>query len=69
MGKMNLKQNTIILTIAGFIVKSIGFIYRIYIANSIVPEGMGLYQLVLPVYNLVLLALRPCGHCCSKACC
>ncbi|MBP7175882.1 MAG: polysaccharide biosynthesis protein [Thermoclostridium sp.] len=57
MGKKNLKQNAFILTIAGFIVKSIGFIYRIYIANSIGAEGMGLYQLVLPIYNLVLLGL------------
>lgn len=57
MGKRTLKQNTLILTLAGFIVKSIGFIYRIYIANSIGAEGMGLYQLVLPIYNLVLLGL------------
>ncbi len=57
MGKKNLKQNAFILTIAGFIVKSIGFIYRVYIANSIGAEGMGLYQLVLPIYNLVLLGL------------
>lgn len=57
MGKKNLKQNALILTIAGFIVKSIGFVYRIYIANSIGAEGMGLYQLVLPIYNLVLLGL------------
>jgi stage V sporulation protein B len=57
MSKKTLKQNTIILTIAGLIVKIIGFIYRIYIANFIGAEGMGLYQLVLPVYNLVLLGL------------
>ncbi|NLO39748.1 MAG: polysaccharide biosynthesis protein [Ruminiclostridium sp.] len=57
MGKKNLKQNAFILTVAGFIVKSIGFIYRVYIANSIGAEGMGLYQLVLPIYNLVLLGL------------
>lgn len=57
MGKKTLKQNTLILTLAGFIVKSIGFIYRIYIANAIGAEGMGLYQLVLPIYNLVLLGL------------
>lgn len=55
--KKSLKQNTFILTITGFIVKSIGFIYRIFIANSIGAEGMGLYQLVLPIYNLVLLGL------------
>ncbi|NLY17490.1 MAG: polysaccharide biosynthesis protein [Clostridiaceae bacterium] len=57
MKKKSLRQNTLILTIPGFIVKIIGFVYRIYIANSIGAEGMGLYQLVLPVYNLVLLGL------------
>lgn len=57
MGKKTLKQNAFILTLAGLIVKSIGFVYRIYIANSIGAEGMGLYQLVFPVYNLILLGL------------
>lgn len=57
MRKKSLKQNTFILTVAGFIVKIVGFFYRIFIANSIGAEGMGLYQLVLPVYNLILLGL------------
>ena len=57
MKKKTLKQNAFILIVAGFAVKFIGFIYRIYIANSIGAEGMGLFQLVLPVYSLVLLGL------------
>jgi len=57
MRKKSLKQNTFILTVAGFIVKLLGFFYRIFIANSIGAEGMGLYQLVLPVYSLILLGL------------
>lgn len=57
MKKKSLKQNTFILTVTGFIVKTVGFVYRIYIANSIGAEGMGLYQLVLPIYNMVLLGL------------
>jgi len=57
MKKNSLKRNTLILTISGFFVKIIGFFYRIYIANTIGAEGMGLFQLVLPVYNLVLLGL------------
>lgn len=57
MKKKSLKLNTFILTVAGFIVKLLGFFYRIFVANSIGAEGMGLYQLVLPVYNLILLGL------------
>ncbi len=57
MRKNSLKRNALILTVAGFLVKLIGFFYRIHIANSIGAEGMGLFQLVLPVYSLVLLGL------------
>lgn len=57
MRKKSLKKNAFILTIAGFIVKILGFAYRIFLANTIGAEGMGLYQLVLPIYGLILLGL------------
>ena len=41
---------TIILTITGFLNKGIGFFYRIFLSNTIGEEGMGIYQLVFPVY-------------------
>jgi stage V sporulation protein B len=47
----------IILMIAGFISRIIGFIYRIYLSNLIGAEGMGLYQLIVPIYTLIILTL------------
>ncbi|WP_099468486.1 putative polysaccharide biosynthesis protein [Konateibacter massiliensis] len=51
------KQHTIIkgtlyLTIAGFISRIIGFFYRIFLSHTIGAEGMGIYQLIFPVYVL-----------------
>jgi stage V sporulation protein B len=51
------KQHTIIkgtlyLTIAGFISRIIGFFYRIFLSHTIGAEGMGIYQLIFPVYIL-----------------
>lgn len=57
MAKRSLKYNTAILSVTGFIVKVIGFFYRIFIANSIGSEGLGLYQLVTPIYSLLVLVL------------
>lgn len=51
------KQHTIIkgtmyLTITGFISRIIGFFYRIFLSHTIGAEGMGIYQLISPVYVL-----------------
>ena len=57
MARRSLKYNAAILTVTGFIVKAIGFLYRVFIANSIGTEGLGLYQLMTPIYSLLVLVL------------
>lgn len=57
---MSLKKfaiSTFILFVAGLIVRVMGFVYRIYLSNVIGAEGIGLYQLVTPVYSLIVLTL------------
>ncbi len=46
-------KGAIILTIANVITRILGFIYRVYMSNLIGAEGMGLYQLIMPIYMLV----------------
>ena len=43
-----------ILMFFGIISKILGAIYRIPLTSIISPEGMGLYQMVFPVYSLML---------------
>lgn len=57
MSKRSVVGSTIILMFAGFFVRLIGFVYRIYLSNLIGAEGMGLFQLIFPVYSLVILTL------------
>ncbi|MCX7773396.1 MAG: oligosaccharide flippase family protein, partial [Clostridia bacterium] len=57
MARRSLKYNAAVLTVTGFLVKAIGFVYRVFIANSIGSEGLGLYQLVTPIYSLLVLVL------------
>jgi len=42
----------LILTVAGVITRILGFVYRVYMSNMIGAEGMGLYQLIMPIYSL-----------------
>lgn len=51
------KKNTIIkgafiLTAAGFLSRFIGFFYRIFLSRTFSEEGVGLYQLIFPVFAL-----------------
>ncbi|MFT3985812.1 MAG: polysaccharide biosynthesis protein [Lachnospiraceae bacterium] len=41
---------TLILTLAGFLSRIIGFFYRIFLSQTIGAEGIGIYQLVTPVF-------------------
>ena len=52
MSKKSVITGTIIFTIANLITKIMGFFNRIFLSNTIGAEGMGLYQLILPIYGL-----------------
>lgn len=58
--KQNLVTGTIILTLSSLLCRFIGFFYRIFLSHTIGAEGMGIFQLVLPLYNLCL-ALTAAG--------
>jgi len=55
--KRSFASATVILTISAFIVKILGFAYRLFLSNLIGAEGMGLFQLIFPVYSLIVLTL------------
>lgn len=52
MSKNTIIRGTIILTIGGFITRLIGFFYKIYLADLLGAEMIGVYQLVFPVYGI-----------------
>jgi stage V sporulation protein B len=54
MKKENLILGTLILTVATTITRVVGFIFRVYLANVLGAEGIGLYQLILSFYMLMV---------------
>lgn len=57
-------KNAVIISLGGFIAKILGAVYRIPLTNIIGGTGMGLYQMVFPVYCILLDfagAGLPCG--------
>ncbi len=52
MSRKAIITGTIILTAANLITRCMGFFNRVYLSNTIGAEGIGLYQLILPVYGL-----------------
>lgn len=45
---------TMLLTISGVLSRVIGFFYRIFLSQRIGAEGMGIYQLTIPIYILTI---------------
>lgn len=54
MRKESIIIGTLILTVATTIVRVVGMLFRIYIANALGSEGIGLYQLILSMYMLMV---------------
>ncbi len=50
--KHTLITGTLLLTAAGFTARVLGFFYRIFLSRAIGAEGLGLYNMVHPVYGI-----------------
>ncbi len=46
--------NTLVLTITGFIMRTISVSFNVYLTNKIGAEGIGLFQLIMTVYGLAV---------------
>lgn len=45
-------KNTVVLVLTSLILRSVGIVFRVYLADKIGSEGIGLYQLIFSVYML-----------------
>lgn len=52
--KNSLVSGTLILTVTGIVSRMIGFYYKIFLSRTIGAEGLGIYQLIFPVFSLLI---------------
>lgn len=52
--KKSIIYGTFVLTLTGFLSRFMGFFYRIFLSRVFGEEGVGLYQLIFPVYALCI---------------
>lgn len=45
-------KGTFILTLTGFLSRFMGFFYRIFLSHTFGAEGVGIYQLIFPIFSL-----------------
>lgn len=50
--KHSLLFGTLFLTSAGFLSRILGFFYRIFLSRTIGAEGLGIYQMIFPIYGI-----------------
>lgn len=51
-GKMTFITGTLLLTSTGFLCRILGFFYRIFMSRTIGAEGLGIYNMVHPVFSI-----------------
>lgn len=54
MNKDNFLKNSFLLIVSNITTGILGFIFNIYLSKVLGAEGMGLYNLVMPIYNLFI---------------
>ena len=47
-------KSTVILIIGGFITKILGMVIKIVLTRTIKTDGIGLYMMILPTFNLFI---------------
>ncbi len=50
--KHSLLFGTLFLTATGFLSRILGFFYRIFLSRTIGAEGLGIYQMIFPIYGI-----------------
>lgn len=45
-------SGTLLLTAAGLTTRLIGFFYKIFLSRAIGAEGIGIYQMIFPIYGV-----------------